>query len=114
MEGFQKFVLFSAILILIITLVLIGLALRNTKKTQQWPPMVPECPDYWTMDVSGSSTYCLNKMNLGNCRITRKDFNDATFKGEQGLCNKYKWATGCGISWDGITYGAKNPCFQAK
>ena len=110
MEVFQKIVLFAAIIILIITLVVIGLAIRNTKNTQQWPPFVPECPDYWTLDKNNKCVNTTNE-NLGKqtCRGT-KDFNKSPFTGDQGMCNKYTWATDCNISWDGITYGVKNPC----
>jgi len=115
MESFQTIVLLAAILILIVTLILIGYALRKAAKSRQWPPMIPECPDYWTFDTSNNK--CINTKNLGNanCRnLTSMDFNDPQYTGDQGLCNKYKWATGCGIAWDGITYGVKNPCFQTK
>lgn len=114
MEGFQKFVLLAAIIILIISLVIIGFALNKTKKDQQWPPMIPECPDYWTLNGTGSTATCYNELNLGNCSNDRTmNFNASNFVGAQGMCNKYKWATRCGVSWDGITYGVKNPCFQS-
>lgn len=113
MEGFQKFVLLAAIIILIITLVIIGFALRKAKREESWPPMVPECPDYWRLDETGSTPTCFNQMNLGNCSDRRMNFNTPNFTGAQGMCNKYTWATRCGVSWDGITYGVKNPCFQS-
>ena len=115
MQAFQKIVLLSAIVILIITLIFIGLALRKSKKGQTWPPMIPECPDYWTLEsVDGKPICYSNNMNLGNCKTeSTKDFNTSTFTGAQGACAKYTWATRCGISWDGITYGVKNPCFQS-
>ena len=34
----------------------------------------------------------------------------ATFNAENGTCSKYTWATRCGVTWDGITYGVNNPC----
>jgi hypothetical protein len=49
MELFQKIVLFSAIIILIIALVVIGTALMYSKN-QVWPPITQECPDYWVSD----------------------------------------------------------------
>ena len=39
MEGFQKIVLFSAIIILIIALVFIGISLSYAKDGQKWPPV---------------------------------------------------------------------------
>jgi hypothetical protein len=115
MEGFQKFVLISAIIILIIALVFIGITLTYSKE-QQWPPMVPECPDYWIMDGSGNNSTCINMKDLGTCppkngdKHLKMDFNDPVFTGSNGTCAKYTWAKKCGISWDGITYGVNNPC----
>lgn len=115
MVSFQKFILFAAIIILIIALVFIGLALTySTDNT--WPPMTPECPDYWTMDGSGNNTSCINIKDLGTCpaqsgqQHLTMNFNGPTFSGTNGLCAKYTWANRCGVSWDGITYGVNNPC----
>lgn len=113
METFQKIVLFSAIIILIITLVIIGMSLSNAKSSQTWPPTVPECPDYWNVDGSGN---CINIRDLGTCSPSedrehlQMDFSSSDYTGTQGACNKYTWATNCGVSWDGITYGVSNPC----
>ena len=119
MDVFQKFVLYSAIILLILTLVVIGIALYYAKKKQTWPPIVAECPDYWLSvgpDASGNVGGCVNIKNLGTCPATSgqphlvMDFSNPTYTGSQGECNKYKWATRCGISWDGVTYGVSNPC----
>ena len=115
MEGFQKIVLFSAIIILIIALVFIGIALMYSKN-QVWPPMTPGCPDYWVMDGSGNNATCTNVQDLGRCPPTGgnkhlvMNFNTPLFTGAQGLCSKYSWANKCGVTWDGITYGVNNPC----
>ena len=67
MEGFQKFVLYAAIIILIITLVVIGVALSKAHSNVLWPPMTPACPDYWTIDGSGNNAVCVNVKGLGSC-----------------------------------------------
>lgn len=116
MEGFQKIVLYSAIIILIITLVIIGVTLSYAKDNKVWPPIVPECPDYWVVDGSGNNTTCINVKDLGTCQATgdnkhlTMNFNNSPFTGSNGTCSKYTWAKKCGISWDGITYGVSNPC----
>jgi len=120
MEGFQKIVLFSAIIILIIALVIIGVALAYAKDQQVWPPLTAECPDYWSItgyDISGNNTSkCVNIKDLGTCSPQNgekhlvMDFNGSVFTGSQGDCNKYTWAKKCNVSWDGITYGVNNPC----
>jgi len=115
MDGFQKFVLFAAIIILIIALVFIGIALTYSTDTT-WPPMTPECPDYWTIDGSGNNATCINVKDLGTCspqsgsQHLTMNFNGSAFTGSNGACAKYTWAKNCGVSWDGITYGVNNPC----
>jgi hypothetical protein len=116
MQGFQKFVLFIAIILLTIVLIFIGFALRK-KSTAVWPPVIGDCPDYW-IDTSGNGAGCVNIKNLGNgtCKPTgtdkylTMDFTQPSFVGGAGLCAKYNWANSCGVTWDGITYGATNPC----
>lgn len=112
MDSFQKIVLFSAIIILIFALVFIGVSLRYSDNVN-WPPMVPSCPDYWTMDSSGN---CINTKHLGTCRppkgqtMLKINFDVPAFSGANHLCAKYNWAKKCNIAWDGLTYGAANPC----
>ena len=116
MEGFQKIVLYSAIIILIISLVIIGISLSYAKSDKVWPPIVPDCPDYWSIDGSGNNATCMNVKDLGTCPKSGENkhlsvnFNEAPFVGSGQACAKYKWATKCGVSWDGITYGVDNPC----
>ena len=77
MDGFQKTILFIAIIILIISLIIIGFALAAGKDSQ-WPPMVPNCPDYWIADGSGNNAKCVISNNL---------FLDKKMKSVKG--NKY-------------------------
>lgn len=115
MASFQKIVLISAVVILLISLIFIGLALRQKRK-QNWPPLIPECPDYWEVSGQGKNTVCTNIKDLGSCpaesgkKHLTMNFNSPQFLGSTGLCNKYKWANNCKVSWDGVTYGAANPC----
>lgn len=115
MEGFQMLVLLIATITLVVALIFIGFTLSYSKN-QSWPPMVPDCPDYWTMDGSGNNAQCVNIKNLGKCpplnnqKYLTMDFNAPAFTGTNGLCAKYNWANKCNISWDGITYGVNNPC----
>ena len=109
MASFQKTILSIAVIVLILALIFISIMLYNTKKGE-WPPIVPQCPDWWKASTDSSGNIiCKNVKNLGTCSA---DFNpnDATYSGSTGPCNKYTWATGCGISWDGVTYGVDNPC----
>jgi energy-coupling factor transporter transmembrane protein EcfT len=116
MPGFQKTVLLFAIIILIGLLVFIGVSLKK-KETQDWPPVIGDCPDYW-VDTSGNGGNCVNVLNLGTCPSSKANtplnvnFSTSNYQGSNGLCNKYNYAQQCGITWDGITYGGSstNPC----
>ena len=44
--SFQKAVLMIAVVFLILFLVLIGVALKNSTSDQEWPPIVGNCPDF--------------------------------------------------------------------
>lgn len=115
MDGFQKIILYGAIIALIIALVVIG-SILSKSKDKNWPPMSTSCPDWWIMDGSGNNAKCINVKDLGTCPPTggskhlTMDFNSPAFTGSNGDCSKYTWATNCGVSWDGITYGVNNPC----
>ena len=118
MEGFQKIVLYSAIIILIIALILIGISLSYAKN-ESWPPMVANCPDYWRIDGSGNDSKCINTKDLGTCpanngnKHLEMNFNTSAFTGSNGTCAKYTWAKNCNVTWDGITYGVRNPCQES-
>ncbi len=115
MEGFQKIVLIIAIIILTITLVIMIIALDKTGK-EVWPPVITKCPDWWIADGEGNNSTCINVKDLGVCsakageKHQTMNFNTDLYTGQQGACAKYKWANNCKLTWDGITYGAKNPC----
>ena len=50
------------------------------------------------------------KEKFPNVYNNAMNFNQQPFTGDNGSCSKYRWATGCGVTWDGITSGVKNPC----
>lgn len=117
MQTFQKIVLFTAIIILLVSLIFIGISLvYSSSSNQSWPPSIPYCPDYWTMDGSGNNAVCINTKNLGVCPPSSghkhliMNFNNPSFTGNNSNCSKYMWANKCKIAWDGITYGVSNPC----
>ena len=114
--NFQKIILTIATVLLIVILVVIGISLSKATVEDVWPPIVGECPDYW-VDMSGNGEACFNTHSLGKCNIpsdtngkNTMNFNQSPFTGANGECSKYKWATTCEVTWDGITSGIKNPC----
>jgi hypothetical protein len=114
--NFQKIVLTIAIVILLVVLVIIGVSLSRSKTASTtWPPVVGKCPDFW-VDLSGNGMSCFNEKSLGTCNIptdsdkNTMNFNVAPYNTSEGNCAKFTWAKNCNVSWDGITYGASNPC----
>ena len=107
MDSFQKGVLYSAIAILLISLIFIGLLLGYAKD-ESWPPIAQGCPDYWTMNKEGK---CVNEKSLGTCAKDSEGSDTMDFK-DYDNCKKYNWANGCKVAWDGITYGygTNKPC----
>jgi hypothetical protein len=118
---FKKIVLFSALILLIVILILVGVSLSYAK-TSVWPPMIPKCPDFWIAQRnSDGETECIDVKNLAK-DCTRIDgetegpytFNTNFFTDD---CQRYKWATTtCKLAWDGISYGygVKTPCEQKE
>lgn len=53
--NFQRIVLIIAIVMLITAMIFIGYALYRQTSDIAWPPEIPKCPDYWTMDASGNN-----------------------------------------------------------
>ena len=100
---FQSTVMTVAISFLIVSLCFIGLALYRQKYKADYPPVIPNCPDYW--DMSGNicvSNPKVGNQTLGSCTAPM-DFTLPTWAGINGACAKYKWAKDCNLTWDGIT-----------
>ena len=108
--SFQKTTIIVAGILLLVCIILLALLLYlpSTSNTQVWPPVIPNCPDYF-IDVSGNGSSCLNPKNLGNVSNI-PNFNVSPYIGTNGNCQKYNWATSNNLTWDGITYGVQNPC----
>ena len=110
--SFQKSVLGVAVVLLIICLVMIGIAIHNETYSADFPPVIADCPDYW-IERPGKdldTNVCYNTKNLGRSECEKsKDFSGGLWTGNDGICNKFKWATSCDLTWDGIT-NRTDPC----
>jgi hypothetical protein len=110
MKTFQRSVLFVAVVVFLGVMLLSFYSIQS-KPSEQWPPVVPKCPDYWVYDDKLKK--CVDEHNLSSCppaageAHVAMDFDTPLFSDP---CNKYKWARNCGVTWDGITYGVQNPC----
>jgi len=54
--NFQRIVIIIAIIMLILAMVFIGYALYRQSSEVAWPPKIPKCPDYWTVNANGTCT----------------------------------------------------------
>ena len=105
--SFQKTVLYTALIILVLLLGFIAIMLRNSKNTMQFPPVINQCPDYFT---NTGDNKCVDTHSLANSESCysdvgnkEKDFTGSDFQGPSGLHNKLSWAQTCAVEWDGIT-----------
>ena len=104
MATFQNIVMIVAIIMLIICLIFVGTALYNQKFTTAFPPVVADCPDYWLDKSDGDSSNCENVKNLGSDSCSKTmNFSTSSWTGENGSCNKSRWARACDLTWDGVT-----------
>jgi hypothetical protein len=103
---FQETTVTIALILLVICLIIIGILLYKSTVNAEYPPVASDCPDYWKdMGVSGSSR-CVNVQSLGKDSGAcdgPMDFSKSRWTGSAGLCNKNKWASGCDLTWDGVT-----------
>jgi hypothetical protein len=63
MDFFYIIVSVITVGLLVLVLTVVGLMMRNSKKSQQFPPNIEQCPDMWIPDGS----FChFNGTNQGN------------------------------------------------
>jgi hypothetical protein len=129
MDKFYIIVLSIAAVLLILILTYVGLLMTSkTASTQNFPPTVATCPDYWpsgvdpsscAIPVSGSkntgSIYDIHNNNAillngtntpGYGSINKAiTFSDKGWSagGSNTACAQKKWANQYGIQWDGIS-----------
>jgi hypothetical protein len=136
---FYKNAAMVACVILIVTLAIIASVLIFDKSKISFPPVISECPDYWVdgeylktpegqkqisddnelLNVASTATPsdCVNFKKVGKCLDdpNKLIMNPNDFEGGEGvyngskICNQFKWAESCGVSWDGIT-NRQNVC----
>ena len=63
MGNFQKNVLMIACIVFILMMILVAILMKNETKTQDFPPQIGDCPDYWQKMEGGS---CQNVQGLGS------------------------------------------------
>ena len=78
-------------------------------KTQNFPPYVSQCPDYWKYDSNAKKCYA-DGLNLGNdtkvkeINLTSYNFNKLNKNSLSSFkCFKKEWANRNNIQWSGIS-----------
>ena len=95
--GFYKTAFLGFLIPLILTLAMMTYIIYNTNKSQEYPPTISSCPDFYSLNHEGhcvieSDVYTSNK---DTCKL----LNSKGMKQRE----KKNWAVDCGVSWDGIT-----------
>lgn len=110
--SFNTLVLQIATIILIICLVMIGWGIYNSVngKNANFPPVIADCPDFWTMTSELNSenkkvTYCNNNLKMGKGAAISGNPKCNSFQSEEVStnCEKLALSNICDITWDGIT-----------
>lgn len=97
MSGFHLTVIIIALIILVLCLIFIGIALEKHNSKDAFPPVLANCPDYWTANSDGG---CAPSSSAPPTDCQK--LNSDTLK-SMNLCDKSRWAKGCKITWDGVT-----------
>ena len=113
LNSFNKTLLFSAIVVLIIVLIIVGVMLQYALFNANYPPVISDCPDYWDVSLNDENeVFCKNviRKNSGICANNEypvSQFYNTGSNDNEVICEKYKWAKRCNIHWDGITNNNK-------
>ena len=103
--GFQKIVLYVAVVILIISLIFIAISLYSSNNNL-YPPVASKCPDYWNVSGDGDNVSCDNIKGLGDSTC-HDPINPGTKFPEtndvSSFCQKFNWADNCNLTWNGVT-----------
>ena len=113
MASFQINVIIFAGILLIGSLATIAYMFKRNKLEQTWPPVVGECPDFWTLQGMSGTVCNAGTTNIG-LPSTIKTIDTSNFKytgaessdysgNYTGHCALKQWANASGVTWDGIT-----------
>ena len=95
--GFYKNTIIAFAVQLVILLIIMAAIMSNQAGTQEYPPTLSVCPDFYSLNESGNCTTDSNVYINKEPRCSRMN--------TQGMSihDKKNWAADCGVAWDGIT-----------
>ena len=116
---FYSIIFAIAMVISILILTVLGILIMFGEYTQNWPPDLAQCPDYWTVTGSDGKYTCNPNPSLGNvgsggCAafnpVDKFGQVQATgvgaFAPGSPRCQRFDYANQCGFYWDGISDNA--------
>jgi hypothetical protein len=120
MNQFQKVILISSSIILVVSLIFLAYFLTKSLQEDSYPAIISDCPDYWdvTRDNNGNRT-CVNTSTINEVSGLHGSSDECTnpsvidqFMGSGNdtdavLCEKYNWSRKCNVVWDGISNNNK-------
>jgi hypothetical protein len=113
--SFQSVVLTIAFFALILSLIMVGLLIKSSTSSAQFPPETSQCPDYWKAGQDNTGNIiCNNTLNLGtgcpSMNISDSEYQGNSVAAITAKCNYAK--NTCGVTWDGITNVINNQTGQ--
>ena len=95
--GFYKNTIIAFAIQLVILLVIMAFIISNKNNTQEFPPILGICPDFYSLNDTGTCTTDSNVYSSKEATCVRMNP-----KG-MAINEKRNWASDCGVAWDGIT-----------
>ena len=109
MERFHLITLSVAVVSLIVTLTLAGIALQFNSRQQSFPPSHDECPVGWSVGTKGRCTNGARGTDRRSTPSTTAWKSTASTKRgthdvkDVDICVKKEWSNRRGQYWDGVT-----------
>lgn len=102
MDPFFLYVSITALVLLIVILIIVGVSMSKISSLDPYPPIMNACPDYW--DVSSNPAYCgvpvnSNMRNIGQIVSTNGSV-DTTKPQNIGMCLNNASSSSFGCSKD--------------
>jgi hypothetical protein len=95
--GFYKNTIIAFAAQLVILLIIMAVIMSNQAGTQEFPPNVSVCPDFYSLNESGNCTTDSNVYSNAEPQCSRMNPKGMPIN------EKRNWAADCGVAWDGIT-----------
>jgi hypothetical protein len=95
--GFYKNTIIAFAIQLVILLIIMAAIMANKNKTQEFPPTLSVCADFYSLHDNGT---CVTD---GTVYSSKEDKCVRMNPKGMSINEKRNWASDCGVAWDGIT-----------